>query len=210
MQYVHYLSMQHADITLRLANPFPNSSQRHTFKAVGMTIASLHPIVLAKAKLVLFTEAMLHPMICSACRNNENLGRLSCKIVSPLVFAHVRAAYPGMPVSEQNCHPFQFSRYLWMHNGVIGGFMKIRRALLSTLADAAYDTVSSFHSDSAISFSIFLNHLPDLESQQAPQVLLQAMEVCCLFITMPITPRCPCLALQLSNLASLLCHCLLF
>jgi glutamine amidotransferase len=41
------------------------------------------------------------------CRNNENLGRLSCKITSPLVFAHVRAAYPGMPVSEQNCHPFQ-------------------------------------------------------------------------------------------------------
>ena len=111
------------------------------------------------------------------CRNNENLGRLSCKIVSPLVFAHVRAAYPGMPVSEQNCHPFQFSRYLWMHNGVVGGFMKIRRALLSTLEDAAYDTVSSFHSDSAVSFSIFLNHLPDLDSQQTPQKLLQAIEV---------------------------------
>ena len=39
--------------------------------------------------------------------NNDNLGRLACKITSPLVFAHVRAAYPGMPVSEQNCHPFQ-------------------------------------------------------------------------------------------------------
>lgn len=115
--------------------------------------------------------------------NNENLGRLSCKIVSPLVFAHVRAAYPGMPVSEQNCHPFQFSRYLWMHNGVLGGFMKIRRALLSTLADAAYDTVSSFHSDSAVSFSIFLNHLPDLESQQTPQKLLQAMEATIATIT---------------------------
>lgn len=37
-------------------------------------------------------------------------GRLACKITSPLVFAHVRAAYPGMPVSEQNCHPFQASR----------------------------------------------------------------------------------------------------
>ena len=41
--------------------------------------------------------------------NNDNLGRLACKITSPLVFAHVRAAYPGMPVSEQNCHPFQVS-----------------------------------------------------------------------------------------------------
>jgi predicted glutamine amidotransferase len=60
-------------------------------------------------------------------RNNENLARLSTKIVSPVIFAHVRAAYPGMPVSEQNCHPFQFGRYLWMHNGVVGGFNCIRR-----------------------------------------------------------------------------------
>lgn len=59
--------------------------------------------------------------------NNENLARLSAKIVSPVIFAHVRAAYPGMPVSEQNCHPFQFGRYLWMHNGVVGGFHRVRR-----------------------------------------------------------------------------------
>ncbi len=84
-----------------------------------------------------------------------------------------------------------------MHNGVIGGFMKIRRALLSTLADAAYDTVSSFHSDSAISFSIFLNHLPDLNSQQTPQVLLQAMEVWA-GTHMPCRHHCTCQ-----------CHCLL-
>ncbi|CAL8463359.1 g2893 [Coccomyxa elongata] len=108
--------------------------------------------------------------------NNENLGRLSCKIISPLVFAHVRAAMPGMPVSEQNCHPFQWGRYMWMHNGMVGGFMKIRRALLSVLSDAAYDTVQSFHSDSAVCFSVFLHHLPDLTSQHPPHVLLRAIE----------------------------------
>ena len=32
----------------------------------------------------------------------------------------VRAAMPGMPVSEQNCHPFQWGRYMWMHNGMVG------------------------------------------------------------------------------------------
>ncbi|KAI8475320.1 MAG: nucleophile aminohydrolase [Monoraphidium minutum] len=100
--------------------------------------------------------------------NNENLARLSTKIVSPVIFAHVRAAYPGMPVSEQNCHPFQFGRYLWMHNGVVGGFNCIRRHLLSELSDAAYNTVQSFHSDSAVSFSLFLNHLPDTCSHQPP------------------------------------------
>ena len=40
--------------------------------------------------------------------NNENLNRLATKLESGVIFAHVRAAYPGMPVSEQNCHPFQW------------------------------------------------------------------------------------------------------
>lgn len=35
--------------------------------------------------------------------NNENLNRLATKLESGVIFAHVRAAYPGMPVSEQNC-----------------------------------------------------------------------------------------------------------
>ena len=91
--------------------------------------------------------------------NNENLARLSAKIVSPLVFAHVRAAYPGMPVSEQNCHPFTYGPYLWMHNGVVAGFHKIKRHLLEMLDDLAYNSLQSFHSDSAVSFAVFLHHL---------------------------------------------------
>lgn len=110
-------------------------------------------------------------------RNNENLARLSCKIISPLVFAHVRAAYPGMPVSEQNCHPFQWGRYIFMHNGVVGGFGRIKRRLLGLLSDAAYNSIQSFHSDSAVCFAVFLHHLPDLAHQQPPNVLLNAMQV---------------------------------
>jgi hypothetical protein len=45
------------------------------------------------------------------------------------------------------------------------------------MSDAAYNTVQSFHSDSAVSFSIFLNHLPDMCSQQPPDVLMRAMQV---------------------------------
>lgn len=44
--------------------------------------------------------------------NNLNLARLARKLRSPLLFAHVRAAYPGMPVFEGNCHPFVFGRYM--------------------------------------------------------------------------------------------------
>jgi hypothetical protein len=64
-----------------------------------------------------------------------------------------------------------------MHNGVISGFMGIRRKLLACLSDAAYNAVQSFHSDSAVSFALFLNHLPDLSTQHSPAVLLRAMEV---------------------------------
>ncbi len=46
-----------------------------------------------------------------------NLKRLATKVSSHLIFAHVRAAYPGMMVTEANCHPFQQGRFLWMHNG---------------------------------------------------------------------------------------------
>lgn len=55
--------------------------------------------------------------------------------------------------------------------------MGIRRRLLSTLSDAAYNSVQSFHSDSAVAFALFLNQLPSMEERQPPSVLMQAMEV---------------------------------
>lgn len=108
--------------------------------------------------------------------NNDNLNRLATKLESGLIFAHVRAAYPGMPVSEQNCHPFAHGNYLFMHNGVLAGFLDVRRSLLSELSDAAYNSVQSFHSDSAVCFSLFLHHLPSMTEEQPPEVLLQAIQ----------------------------------
>lgn len=108
--------------------------------------------------------------------NNDNLNRLASKLESGLIFAHVRAAYPGMPVSEQNCHPFAHGDYIFMHNGVIAGFLEIRRKLLGELSDAAYNTVQSFHSDSAVSFALFLHHLPNMTERHSAEVLLRAMQ----------------------------------
>ena len=54
--------------------------------------------------------------------NNDNLFRLSNKIRSSLVFAHVRAASLGSLVSESNCHPFAVGKYMFMHNGCVGGW----------------------------------------------------------------------------------------
>jgi predicted glutamine amidotransferase len=46
--------------------------------------------------------------------SNRNLTNLASKVRSPLIFAHIRAATPGSSITEDNCHPFRFGRFLWM------------------------------------------------------------------------------------------------
>ena len=68
---------------------------------------------------------------------DDNLLALSQTLRSGLFFAHVRAATSGAN-SRQNCHPFKHGRYLFMHNGQIGGYGQLRRALESWLPDGLY------------------------------------------------------------------------
>ena len=60
---------------------------------------------------------------------DANLRELSAQIRSPLFLAHVRAA-TGTPVQQTNCHPFRHGRWLFVHNGYIGDFWRLRRELL--------------------------------------------------------------------------------
>ena len=46
-----------------------------------------------------------------------------------LFLAHVRAA-TGTPVEQSNCHPFRHGRWLFVHNGFIDGYARLRRDLL--------------------------------------------------------------------------------
>ena len=50
--------------------------------------------------------------------NDRNLKDLARHLVSPLVFAHIRASTGGA-IQQTNCHPFRHGRWLWMHNGFI-------------------------------------------------------------------------------------------
>ena len=61
--------------------------------------------------------------------NDANLRDLAAHIESPLFMAHIRAAV-GSPVQQTNCHPFRHGRWLFVHNGLIDGFAKMRRDLM--------------------------------------------------------------------------------
>ncbi len=90
--------------------------------------------------------------------NNRNLLNLAEHTESGCFFAHVRAAPQGSAVSELNCHPFRYGRFLWMHNGTIEGFGLIKRRLRHSLPDGIYHAVEGT-TDSEHAFAVFLNLL---------------------------------------------------
>jgi predicted glutamine amidotransferase len=70
--------------------------------------------------------------------SDENLMSLAHQIKSGLYFAHVRAS-TGTSTTRANCHPFTQGRMLFMHNGQIGGYERVRRAIDAGISDALYN-----------------------------------------------------------------------
>jgi len=69
--------------------------------------------------------------------SDENLRYLCRHIQSHLFFAHVRSA-TGTPTTRPNCHPFASGRWLFMHNGLIGNWKRVRRRVEALIPDALY------------------------------------------------------------------------
>ncbi|ORY33773.1 nucleophile aminohydrolase [Naematelia encephala] len=104
--------------------------------------------------------------------SNANLTRLAEKIRSPLVFAHVRASTMAGAPSEDNCHPWIFDRLIWMHNGEINSFPKIKRALQMSLSEELF-LYPSGYTDSEWAFMVFLSKLKDPHARSFSHVELR-------------------------------------
>ncbi len=92
--------------------------------------------------------------------NNQNLARLAEKTKSDLVFAHVRASTAGV-LSETNCHPFVYHTLMFMHNGHVSGFNRIKKRLADYIREEYFLMVQG-GTDSEWVFALFLNCLEDL------------------------------------------------
>jgi glutamine amidotransferase len=69
--------------------------------------------------------------------SDENLKAVCAQVRSRLFFAHVRAS-TGAATARANCHPFAVGKYLFMHNGQIGGHARIRRPVENLIPDDLY------------------------------------------------------------------------
>ena len=83
--------------------------------------------------------------------NDDNLLSLSGQIESRLFLAHVRAA-TDTSSSRSNCHPFRHQASMFMHNGQVGDYLKVRRQIENLIPDHYY----SCRSGSTDSEALFL------------------------------------------------------
>jgi predicted glutamine amidotransferase len=72
--------------------------------------------------------------------NDRNLRELAAGISSRLFFAHIRAS-TGTAIQETNTHPFRYGRWLWMHNGLIREFPRVKRELAFAIDESLYPSI---------------------------------------------------------------------
>jgi glutamine amidotransferase len=86
--------------------------------------------------------------------NDQNLRELTHSIRSPLFFSHVRAA-AGPPIQQTNCHPFRHENWMFMHNGFLAGFQKMKRDLTFAVDPSLYPEILGT-TDSEVLFHLAL------------------------------------------------------
>ena len=86
---------------------------------------------------------------------DRNLRELAAQITTPIFLAHIRAA-TGTPIEQTNCHPFRHGRWLFMHNGFIDDYLRLRRDLLLAVDPALFAEIEGT-TDSELMFYLALS-----------------------------------------------------
>jgi len=86
--------------------------------------------------------------------NDRNLLDVTRLTRSGLFFGHIRAS-TGSAVQQTNCHPFRYGRWLWMHNGLIRDFVRIKRDLTLAVDATLYPFIEG-STDSEVMFYLAL------------------------------------------------------
>src|ERR1700755_106736 len=86
--------------------------------------------------------------------SDTNLRELAAHVESPLFLAHVRAAI-GSPVQATNCHPFRRGSWLFVHNGFIADFHRLRRDLMLEIEPDLFAEMEG-STDSEVVFNLAL------------------------------------------------------
>ncbi len=97
--------------------------------------------------------------------NDNNLAHLSQKMKSSCFLAHVRASTVG-DVNQNNCHPFSYNEYSFVHNGTIRNFDHYKKILINKIDEDLFLHIKG-NTDSEYFFFLimhFIRHDNNLET----------------------------------------------
>jgi predicted glutamine amidotransferase len=99
--------------------------------------------------------------------SDANLRELCSQLQTPLFLAHLRAS-TGTAVQQSNCHPFRHGRWIFVHNGFIGGHERLRRELLFQVDPSLFGEIQGTTDSEllfylALTFGLQDDPLPALE-----------------------------------------------
>jgi len=106
--------------------------------------------------------------------SDRNLREISSHVRSQLFFAHIRAS-TGTAVQETNCHPFRFEQWLWMHNGMISDFHRVKRDLTYAVDPSLYSHIEG-STDSEVMFYLALTFGLQDDAPQAVERMVGLVE----------------------------------
>lgn len=92
-------------------------------------------------------------------QNDINFKSLVMHSSSTCVFAHIRFATSA--VHEFNNHPFAFGRHIFMHNGTVTEFTRIRREMSALVTSAAFENIQGSTDSEHVAALYFTYLAPD-------------------------------------------------
>lgn len=92
--------------------------------------------------------------------SDENLLSIAHQIRSSLFLAHVRAS-TGTATTRANCHPFVVDNWVFMHNGQVAGWEKVRRKVEAAIPDHLFDHRGGTTDSEALFLLMLANGLAD-------------------------------------------------
>ncbi len=106
--------------------------------------------------------------------NDENLRDLAAQVESGLFLAHVRRS-TGTPVQRTNCHPFRHGKWLFVHNGEIAQFSRVKRALMLEVGPELYPLIGG-STDSELMFFLALSYGLETDPFRALEAMAAVIE----------------------------------
>ncbi len=106
--------------------------------------------------------------------SDENLLSIAHQIKSRLFMAHVRAS-TGTATTRANCHPFVVEHRLFMHNGQVPSWEKLRRRVESAIPDELFQHRAGTTDSEALFLLMLANGLAD-DAQRAVATTLAFVE----------------------------------